>query len=96
MLLIEDVMVNNRDNVTSPIPEFRHHDKDTGSVEVQIINLTDHINRLKLHLQKNAKDFSSERGMIKMVSQRKKLLAYLQKYNPERYKKIIEQLGIRK
>jgi small subunit ribosomal protein S15 len=72
------------------------HEKDTGSPEVQIAILTSRIQNLTEHLKKNDKDHHSRRGLLKMVGHRRKLLAYLQKKDIERYRAIIEKLGIRK
>ncbi len=69
---------------------------DTGSVEVQVALLTEQINILNEHLKINKKDFHSQRGLFKMVGQRKRLLAYLQKENLSRYQKLIEKLGLRR
>ncbi len=72
------------------------HEKDTGSPEVQIALLTSRIQNLTEHLKKNDKDHHSRRGLLKMVGQRRKLLVYLQKKDIERYRAIIEKLGLRK
>ncbi|MGD1897600.1 MAG: 30S ribosomal protein S15 [Phormidesmis sp.] len=78
------------------ISENQIHETDTGSVDVQIAMLTDRINTLSKHLQKNKKDYSSRRGLLKMIGQRKRMLAYLTKQDPERYKALIQKLGIRR
>ncbi|MFK8186327.1 MAG: 30S ribosomal protein S15 [Phormidesmis sp.] len=78
------------------ISEHQVHETDTGSVDVQIAMLTDRINTLSQHLQQNKKDYSSRRGLMKMIGQRKRLLAYLTKQDPERYKALIQKLGIRR
>ena len=78
------------------ISEHQIHETDTGSVDVQIAMLTDRITTLSQHLQKNKKDYSSRRGLLKMIGQRKRLLAYLTKQDPERYKALIQKLGIRR
>jgi small subunit ribosomal protein S15 len=78
------------------ISEHQVHETDTGSVDVQIAMLTDRINTLSQHLQKNKKDFSSRRGLMKMIGQRKRLLAYLMKQDSDRYKSLIQKLGIRR
>ncbi len=70
--------------------------EDTGSPEVQIAILTERINELTEHLKKNQKDHHSRRGLLKMVGQRRGLLAYLKKTDIERYRTLIERLGIRK
>lgn len=69
---------------------------NTGSIEGQIGLLTERILGISNHLKTNKKDFSSQRGLMKMVGQRKRLLAYLQKHNLEGYRALIEQLGLRK
>ncbi|MEL7333253.1 MAG: 30S ribosomal protein S15 [Cyanobacteria bacterium J06560_2] len=78
------------------ISEHQVHETDTGSVDVQVAMLTDRINTLSQHLQKNKKDYSSRRGLMKMIGQRKRMLAYLTKQDPERYKALIKKLGIRR
>jgi small subunit ribosomal protein S15 len=77
------------------ISGFQVHETDTGSVDVQIAMLTERINKLSEHLQKNKKDFSSRRGLLKMIGHRKRLLAYLLKQDSERYRALIQRLGIR-
>ena len=72
------------------------HEGDTGSPEVQIAVLTARINTLTEHLKVNKKDHHSRRGMLKMVGHRRNLLNYLQKKDIERYRAIIEKLGLRK
>jgi len=72
------------------------HDKDTGSPEVQVALLTERINYLTEHFKVHKKDHHSRRGLLKLVSQRKSLLDYLKHQDMERYRKLIEQLGIRK
>lgn len=74
----------------------RINEKDTGSPEVQIAILTARIQNLTEHLKNNDKDHHSRRGLLKMVGQRRKLLVYLQKKDIERYRAIIEKLGLRK
>ncbi|TAE60234.1 MAG: 30S ribosomal protein S15 [Nostocales cyanobacterium] len=77
------------------ITGYQVHETDTGSTDVQIAMLTDRINSLSKHLQANKKDHSSRRGLLKMIGQRKRLLAYLQKNNREKYQDLITRLGIR-
>ncbi len=72
------------------------HEGDTGSPEVQIAILTKRINDLTEHLKVHKKDFHSRRGLLKMVGRRRNLLNYLMKKDVERYRAIIEKLGIRK
>jgi small subunit ribosomal protein S15 len=76
--------------------EYRLHDRDTGSVEVQVALLSKRIKDLTEHLQHHAKDYSSRRGLIVMVSKRRRLLDYLNAKHEERYRKLIERLGLRK
>ena len=78
------------------IEEYKTHEGDTGSPEVQIAILTYRINTLTEHLKTNKKDHHSRRGLLKMVGHRRNLLGYLQKVDIERYRAIIEKLGIRK
>lgn len=77
------------------ISDYQIHETDTGSTDVQIAMLTERINRLSSHLQKNKKDHSSRRGLLKMIGQRKRLLAYLLKQDEDRYRALIARLGIR-
>lgn len=78
------------------ITEFGANDKDTGSTEVQIALLTKRINLLTEHFRTHKKDHNSRRGLLKLVGQRRKLLKYLKKINLEKYRAILEQLGLRK
>jgi small subunit ribosomal protein S15 len=77
------------------IESFRIHPTDSGSVEVQIALLTDHINRLVSHFEKNSKDFSSKRGLLKIVNKRRTFLKYLAKNNEEQYKALTQRLNIK-
>ena len=78
------------------IQDFRLHEKDTGSPDVQIALLTDRINHLTEHLQKNKKDHSSRRGLLMMVGQRRRLLDYLQNTDVSRYQAVTKKLKLRK
>lgn len=78
------------------IEQFRLHERDTGSADVQIALLTARINHLSEHLQKNKKDYSSRRGLLKMVSRRRRLLEYLRETDFERYQAITRKLKLRK
>ena len=78
------------------IEEFKVHGADTGSTEVQIALLTARINDLNGHFKANPKDHHSNRGLLKMVGQRRNLLAYLKSKDIEAYRKLIESLGLRK
>lgn len=81
---------------TEIIKSFQMHDGDTGSAEVQIAILTEKINYLNEHLKVNKKDFHSRRGLLKMVGQRRSLLDYLKKKNFERYRDVVNKLGLRR
>jgi small subunit ribosomal protein S15 len=78
------------------VSDFRIHEKDTGSPEVQIALLTKRINELTEHLKGHKKDFSSRRGLLKMVGNRNSLLKYLMREDRERYQATITKLGLRK
>lgn len=78
------------------IASARVHDTDTGSPEVQVALLTARINHLTEHLKANKNDHHSRRGLLKMVGQRRNLLNYLMRVDIERYRALIERLGIRK
>lgn len=78
------------------IEEYCTHEGDTGSPEVQIAILTSRINTLTEHLRTNNNDHHSRRGLLKMIGHRRNLLGYLQKKDINRYRAIIEKLGLRK
>jgi small subunit ribosomal protein S15 len=78
------------------IQDFRHDDQDTGSPEVQIAILTTRINSLTEHMRVHSKDFASRRGLLALVSRRRRLLDYLRRVDAKRYLAIIGRLGIRK
>lgn len=78
------------------IDKFKAHETDTGSTEVQIAILTEQINHLTEHLKIHKKDHHSRRGLLKMVGQRRGLLNYLKKSSFDRYRRIIEALGLRR
>jgi len=78
------------------IKKYKLHESDTGSPEVQVTLLTEEIKRLLLHLKKHSKDFHSKRGLLKMVSKRRKLLGYLKKENARRYNSLIKKIGLKK
>jgi small subunit ribosomal protein S15 len=77
------------------ISSYQVHETDTGSADVQVAMLTERINRLSGHLKTNKKDHSSRRGLLKMIGQRKRLLAYIQAQDNARYRALITKLGIR-
>ena len=81
---------------TAIIKEYATKEGDTGSPEVQVAILTARINDLTEHFKNNPKDHHSRRGLLKMVGQRRGLLAYLKKTDIERYRTLIERLGLRK
>ncbi len=81
---------------TKIIGEFKTHDSDTGSPEVQVAILTEQIKKLTGHLKKHAKDNHSRFGLLKMVAKRKKLLDYLKKEDEERHKKLLKKLELKK
>ncbi|MDD2967952.1 MAG: 30S ribosomal protein S15 [Lachnospiraceae bacterium] len=85
-----------KEKKTAIINEYARSEGDTGSPEVQIAVLTARIEELTAHLKENQKDHHSRRGLLKMVGQRRGLLAYLKKTDIERYRTLIEKLGIRK
>ncbi len=89
-------MALTKDTKQAIIEQYAIHEGDTGSPEVQIAILTSRINSLTEHLKVNKKDHHSRRGLLKMVGHRRNLLGYLQKVDIERYRAIIEKLGIRK
>ncbi len=78
------------------INTYKREEKDTGSPEVQIALLTERINELTEHLKVHKKDNHSRRGLLKMVGKRRNLLNYLAKKDVNRYRKIVEKLGLRK
>jgi len=80
----------------SIINEYKIHDNDTGSPEVQVAMLTEKINQLTEHLKHHKKDHHSRRGLLKMVGKRRALLNYLKEKNLDRYKNLIEKLELRK
>ncbi|MBX3256914.1 MAG: 30S ribosomal protein S15 [Chitinophagaceae bacterium] len=76
--------------------DFGGKNTNTGSIEAQIALLTERISHISQHLQQNKKDFSSNRGLLQLVGERKRLLTYLSKHNLQGYRQLIEKLGIRK
>jgi small subunit ribosomal protein S15 len=78
------------------VEQFKMHDKDTGSSEVQIALLTERINYLTEHFKTHKRDHHSRQGLLRMVSLRRSLLDYLKRNDTERYRRVIERLGIRK
>jgi small subunit ribosomal protein S15 len=78
------------------VQKFRRHESDTGSPEVQVALLTERITYLTDHFKTHKKDHHSRRGLLKLVGQRRRLLDYLRTVDQDRYKTVIDQLGIRK
>ena len=81
---------------TEIIEKFAHQEGDTGSTEVQVALLTERINQLTGHMVANRHDYHTQRGLIKLVGQRRRLLAYLSREDVGRYNTLIKQLGLRK
>ena len=78
------------------IQQFRQHDTDTGSPQVQIALLTERITQLSTHFQSHKKDFNSRQGLLRMVSRRRKLLEYLKRHDEIAYRAILDALNLRK
>jgi small subunit ribosomal protein S15 len=83
-------------STSSTIETYRLHETDTGSADVQIALLTERINELSEHFKRHAKDHHSRRGLLRLVSQRRRLLDYLRRTGPERYQELIKRLGLRR
>ncbi len=84
------------DSKKQTITKFRVHNTDTGSPEVQVAILSQRILQLQDHFKSHSKDHHSRRGLLSMVARRRRLLKYLKSRNPERYKNLIQSLGIRR
>ena len=80
----------------SIVTKYQQHPTDTGSTSVQVAILTERIGYISSHLSTNSKDFSGERGLLKLVGQRKRLLKYLKNENFGEYQKVVKQLEVRK
>ena len=85
-----------REQKQSLIDQYRTHATDTGSPEVQIALLSERIGQLTDHFKSHQKDHGSRRGLLMLVSKRRRLLDYLKKYDSERYKTVVQKLGLRK
>ena len=85
-----------REQKQSLIDQYRTHPTDTGSPEVQIALLSERIGQLTDHFKMHQKDHGSRRGLLMLVSKRRRLLDYLKKYDSERYKSVVQKLGLRK
>src|SRR6476659_3365510 len=92
----DKVLTTTKQEKTDLISQYRTHDGDTGSPEVQIALLSNRITYLTEHFKSHAKDHHSRRGLLKLVGRRRRLLDYLKQTDLERYRTIIERLGIRK
>lgn len=86
----------NKSEKETIIRRYHQHDKDTGSPEVQVALLTTRINQLVEHLKAHKQDEGSRRGLLKLVGQRRRHLAYLSRVDNQRYRELIERLGLRK
>lgn len=89
-------VTEHREHKPKIVSEYRTHDTDTGSPEVQVALLTNRITYLTDHFKSNAKDHHSRRGLLKLVGRRRRLLDYVKSEDPARYHRLIERLGIRK
>ena len=89
-------MALSKDRKTELIGNYKTHDADTGSPEVQVAILSERINYLTEHFKSHAKDHHSRRGLLKLVGRRRRLLQYLQKRNLEGYRALIQELGLRR
>lgn len=85
-----------KEEKTKTIEKFALHEGDTGSTEVQVALLTERINQLTGHMAANRHDYHTQHGLIKLVGQRRRLLAYLSREDVARYHKLIKRLGLRK
>ena len=88
--------MQNMEKNNEDIDQFKQHEGDTGSSEVQVAILTKRINRLTDHLREHKHDYSTRRGLLTLVGKRKKLLEYIKKKNTANYSNLIEKLGLRK
>lgn len=89
-------MAINKQDKEKIIKDFRLSDKDTGSVQLQIAMLTEHIRQLTEHLKQNPKDFSSKRGLLQMLSKRRKFLKYLEREDEKEYRNLIKRLNLKR
>jgi len=85
-----------KDKKAEIMGDFAQHGKDTGSASVQIALLTERIKQLNEHFKVHKKDHHSRLGLVKLVNKRRNLLAYLKKYNPEKYSQVISKLGLKR
>ena len=89
-------MVLAKETKQKVVDDFKKHDSDTGSSEVQIALLSERINSLTGHFKKHKKDHHSRRGLLMLINKRRKLLSYLRSTDDEKYKETIKKLGLRK
>ncbi|NJL83080.1 MAG: 30S ribosomal protein S15 [Chloroflexaceae bacterium] len=89
-------MTLTQDRKQELVSEFQRHETDTGSADLQVAILTERINHLTTHLQRNKNDHSSRRGLLQMIGRRKRLLAYISNKDQARYQALIARLGIRR
>jgi small subunit ribosomal protein S15 len=92
----DETVALTKDRKTGIIGDYKTHDSDTGSPEVQVALLSERINYLTEHFKVHAKDHHSRRGLLKLVGQRRRLLDYLKSKDSDRYAALIQRLGIRK
>ena len=85
-----------RETKHQTVETYRTHEKDTGSSEVQVALLTERINQLSEHFKVHTKDHHSRRGLLDLVSRRRRLLNYLRRTGPDRYQELIQRLGLRR
>ncbi|MFC2007174.1 30S ribosomal protein S15 [Chloroflexota bacterium] len=85
-----------KEKKTEIISEYQSREGDTGSAEVQVAILTGRINQLTTHMRANRHDYHTQRGLLKLVGQRRRLLSYLTREDMDRYNKLIKRLGLRK
>jgi len=85
-----------KEQKTKVIEKYAHHEKDSGSTEVQVAVLTERIKELTGHMVAHRHDFHTQRGLLKLVGRRRRLLAYLMREDVSRYRELIKQLGLRK
>ena len=85
-----------KETKTEIISKYQHREGDTGTTEVQVALLTERINQLTAHMRANRHDYHTQRGLLKLVGQRRRLLSYLNKEDVGRYNKLIKSLGLRK
>jgi len=85
-----------KEKKTEIISDYQSRERDTGSVEVQVALLTERINQLTGHMRANRHDYHTQRGLLKLVGQRRRLLSYLTREDVDRYNKLIKRLGLRK